>query len=192
MNHTWKTCYIRKKYNHGVWIKEKDPEYYEIKGNKIVVDNIDKPLKTLSNYKKGNLQDICKKLKIQFEFEGQKKFTKKKIEVSFTPHLSPMFRGILSTIYLDLNKNVNQSKVIALLSKFYKKEKFVKISKSNTLISTNDVINTNNCLISVCKSKFNNKIIILSAIDNLIKGGAGQAVQSLNNRFNYPQTTGLI
>ena len=76
---TWKTCYIRKKYNHGVWIKEKDPEYYEIKGNKIVVDNIDKPLKTLSNYKKGDLQDICKKLKIQFEFEGQKKFTKKKL-----------------------------------------------------------------------------------------------------------------
>ena len=110
-----------------------------------------------------------------------KKFTKKKIEVSFTPHLSPMFRGILSTIYLDLNKNVNQSKIISLLSKFYKKEKFIKISKSDTLISTNDVINTNNCLISVCKSKFKNKIIILSAIDNLIKGGAGQAVQSLNN-----------
>ena len=121
-----------------------------------------------------------------------KKFTKKQIEVSFTPHLSPMFRGILSTIYLDLNKNINQSKVISLLSKFYKKEKFVKISKSNTLISTNDVINTNNCLISVCKSKFNNKIIILSAIDNLIKGGAGQAVQSLNNRFNFPETTALI
>ncbi len=121
-----------------------------------------------------------------------KKFTKKKIEVIFTPHLSPMFRGILSTIYLDLNKNVNQSKVINLLSKFYKKEKFVKISKSNTPISTNDVINTNYCLISVCKSKYKNKIIILSAIDNLIKGGAGQAVQSLNNRFNYPETTGLI
>ena len=121
-----------------------------------------------------------------------KKFTKKKIEVSFTPHLSPMFRGILSTIYLDLNKNVNQSKIISLISKFYKKEKFIKISKSDTLISTNDVINTNNCLISVCKSKFKNKIIILSAIDNLIKGGAGQAVQSLNNKFNYPETTGLI
>ncbi len=121
-----------------------------------------------------------------------KKFTRKKIEVSFTPHLSPMFRGILSTIYLDMNKNVNQSKIISLLSKFYKKEKFIKISKSDTLISTNDVINTNNCLISVCKSKFKNKIIILSAIDNLIKGGAGQAVQSLNNRFNYPETTGLI
>lgn len=77
---SWKTCYIKKnRSNHGVWIKEKDPDYYEIKGNKIVVDNIDKPLKTLSSYKKGELQDICKKLKIQFEFEGQKKFTKKKL-----------------------------------------------------------------------------------------------------------------
>jgi len=121
-----------------------------------------------------------------------KKFTKKKIEVSFTPHLSPMFKGILSTIYLDLNRNINQPKVLRLLSKFYKNSKFVKVSKSNTLISTNDVINTNNCLISVCKSKFKNKIVILSAIDNLIKGGAGQAVQSLNNRLNFPETTGLL
>ena len=121
-----------------------------------------------------------------------KKFTKKEIEVSFTPHLSPMFRGILSTIYLDLQKNVTQKKVIKLLSNFYQKEKFVKVLKSNTLISTNDVINTNNCLISVCKSKFKNKIIILSVIDNLIKGGAGQAIQSLNNKFNFPETTGLI
>ena len=121
-----------------------------------------------------------------------KKFTKKKIEVSFTPHLSPMFRGILSTIYLDLNKNVNQSKVISLLSKFYKKEKFIKISKSNTLISTNDVINTNNCLISVCKSKFKNKIIILSAIDNLIKGAAGQAVQCFNISENIEETVSLV
>jgi len=121
-----------------------------------------------------------------------KKFTKKKIEVSFTPHMSPMFRGILSTIYLDLNKNINQAKIQAILSNFYKKEKFIKVLKSNSFISTNDVINTNNCIISVCKSKFKNKIIILSAIDNLIKGGAGQAIQSLNNRFNFPETTGLI
>jgi len=121
-----------------------------------------------------------------------KKFTKKKIEVSFTPHLTPMFRGILSTIYLDLEKNVSQKKVIKLLSNFYKREKFVKILKSNTLISTNDVINTNNCHISICKSKFKNKVIILSAIDNLIKGGAGQAVQSLNIKYKLPETTGLL
>jgi N-acetyl-gamma-glutamyl-phosphate reductase len=120
-----------------------------------------------------------------------RKFTKKEFQFTFTPHLSPMFRGILSTIYLDLENNISQSKVLNTLANFYKNEKFVKILKSNSLLSTNDVINTNNCYISVCKSKYSNKIIILSAIDNLIKGGAGQAVQNLNNKFNFPEKTGL-
>ena len=91
-----------------------------------------------------------------------------------------------------MNKNITQDKIYKTLINFYKNDYFIKIMSKNTYLSTNDVINTNNCLISVCKSKFNNKIIILSAIDNLIKGGAGQAVQSLNNRFNFPETTGLI
>ena len=120
-----------------------------------------------------------------------KKFTKQKIDFTFTPHLTPMFRGILSTIYIDLEDGVKQSKIIKKLSNFYKEDIFVRILKANTLISTNDVINTNNCLISVCKTKYKNKIIILSAIDNLIKGGAGQAVQNLNIKFNFPLKTAL-
>ena len=120
-----------------------------------------------------------------------KKYTKKEINFSFTPHLTPMFRGILSTIYIDLENGVTQSNVIKKLSTFYQKDNFVKILKQNTLISTNDVINTNNCHISVCKSKYKNKIVILSAIDNLIKGGAGQAVQNLNMKFNFPLKTAL-
>ena len=120
-----------------------------------------------------------------------RKFTKKKISFNFTPHLTPMFRGILSTIYVDLEPNVTQSKVFNNLSHFYKKDIFVKILKPDSLISTNDVINTNNCFISVCKTKYKNKIIILSSIDNLIKGGAGQAVQNLNTKFNFPLKTAL-
>ena len=120
-----------------------------------------------------------------------KKFTQKEISFNFTPHLTPMFRGILSTIYIDLENNVSQSKVIKVLKDFYKKEDFVKILKADRLISTNDVINSNNCFISVCKSKYKDKIIILSAIDNLIKGGAGQAVQNLNIKFNFPIKTAL-
>ena len=115
-----------------------------------------------------------------------KKFTKKQINFNFTPHLTPMFRGILSTIYIDLEKGVNQSKIIKRLSNFYKKESFVKIMNTDRLISTNDVINSNNCFISVCKTKYKDKLIILSAIDNLVKGGAGQAVQNLNIKFNFP------
>jgi len=115
-----------------------------------------------------------------------KKFTKKQINFNFTPHLTPMFRGILSTIYIDLENGVNQSKIIKRLSNFYKKESFVKIMNTDKLISTNDVINSNNCFISVCKTKYKDKLIILSAIDNLVKGGAGQAVQNLNIKFNFP------
>jgi len=110
---------------------------------------------------------------------------------NFTPHLTPMFRGILSTIYIDLENNATQSKVIKNLKDFYKKDIFVKVLDADTLISTNDVINSNNCYISICKSKYKNKIIILSAIDNLIKGGAGQAVQNLNMKFKFPLNTAL-
>jgi len=120
-----------------------------------------------------------------------KKFTKKQINFNFTPHLTPMFRGILSTIYIDLETGINQSKVIKKLSNFYKKDSFVKIMKADALISTNDVINSNNCFISVCKTKYKDKIIILSAIDNLIKGGAGQAIQNLNIKFNFPLKAAL-
>ena len=102
-----------------------------------------------------------------------------------------MFRGILSTIYVDLNKNMNISKIVKKLKNFYKQHIFIKILNSNSLISTNDVINSNNCTISICKTKYKDKIVILSAIDNLIKGGAGQAIQNFNIKFNFPLKTGL-
>ena len=125
---------------------------------------------------------------IQQEFKLN---TNKKVSFQFTPHLSPMFRGILSTIYLDIKKNIDIKKVTRFLKVYYKKEQFIKILNSNSLLSTNDVINTNNCHISVCKSNSKKKIIILSAIDNLIKGGAGQAVQNLNIIFKFNENEGL-
>ena len=120
-----------------------------------------------------------------------KKYTKRKFDFTFTPHLSPMFRGILSTIYLDLNKGKKINDLYRELLKFYRKVSFVKIQKINTLISTNDVINTNNCRISICKSRYKNKVIILSSIDNLIKGGAGQAIQNMNILNDFTVTEGL-
>ena len=119
-------------------------------------------------------------------------FSKKKIKFTFTPHLSPMFRGILSTIYLDLKGTTSLKKVDTVLNKFYQNDHFVKILPTNSFLSTNNVINTNYCYISICKSKHRNKIIILSAIDNLIKGGAGQAVQNLNYYFGYNEKKGLV
>ena len=118
-------------------------------------------------------------------------YTKTKINFTFTPHLSPMFRGILSTIYLDLKPKSSIQKVYKVLKKFHKNNKFVKVLGIDSLLSTNDVINTNNCYISVCKSKFKNKIIILSVIDNLIKGGAGQAIQNMNIKYGFKNYEGL-
>ena len=118
-------------------------------------------------------------------------YTKKKNYFDFTPHLSPMFRGIITTINVDLKKNIDAKKIHQYLSKFYKKSKFVQIKKINSLLSTNEVINTNNCLISICNSKNKNKLIILSAIDNLIKGGGGQAVQSMNMYYGFKEDEAL-
>ena len=120
-----------------------------------------------------------------------KKFTKKKLSFNFTPHLTSMFRGILSTIYLDLKPGSSIKSAHRELKKFHNKNKFVKVLDINSLISTNDVINTNNCYISLCNTKHKNKIIILSAIDNLIKGGAGQAIQNMNLKFNFKISEGL-
>ena len=102
-----------------------------------------------------------------------------------------MFRGIITTINVDLKKNIDAKKIHRYLSKFYKKSKFVQIKKINSLLSTNEVINTNNCLISICNSKNKNKLIILSAIDNLIKGGGGQAVQSMNIYYGFNEDEAL-
>ena len=127
-------------------------------------------------------------LEIQQEIN---KYTESKFSFTFTPHLTPMFRGILSTIYIDLNKGVTLKKIHKILCDNYSKSKFVRILKANTLVSTNDVINTNNCYISICNTKFKNKLIILSVIDNLIKGGAGQAIQNMNLKYNFPLSRGL-
>ena len=118
-------------------------------------------------------------------------YSKKKFSFTFTPHLTPMFRGILSTIYVDLNKGVDIKKLENILNAEYSKSRFVRILKTNSLLSTNNVINTNNCAIAICKTKYKNRVIILSAIDNLIKGGAGQAIQNMNLKFNFPKNRGL-
>jgi N-acetyl-gamma-glutamyl-phosphate reductase len=126
----------------------------------------------------------------EIEQEIKKNF-KRKFNFIFTPHLVPMFRGILSTIYIESSKKLSIKSIIKELKKAYVKDEFIKIKKQNTFLSTNNVINTNICEISVCKTKYKNKFIILSAIDNLIKGGAGQAIQNMNIKFDFPINRGL-
>ena len=117
---------------------------------------------------------------------------KKKVNVIFTPHLIPMFRGILSTIYLDLSKGFTAKKIYQIIKKYHKNNFFVKMAKFNNSVGTGNVINTNFCEITVCKSSKKNKIIIISSIDNLIKGASGQAVQNMNVACRLNERTGLV
>ena len=118
--------------------------------------------------------------------------TKKKIFYSFNPHLLPTFRGILSSIYLNMEKRISANFVKNYLKNYYKDSKFIKILKLNEPLGSGNVLNTNNCEISVCETRIKNKIIIFCAIDNLIKGASGQAIQNMNIAFKFPEHLGLI
>ena len=148
-------------------------------------------------FKYKNIYESISAYKVSFhrhlsEIDEQLKIVSKKdIKVQFTPHLSPMFRGILSTIYIDLRKNISANKIYLFLKNNYKNNHFIKFSKFNTPIGTGDVMNTNFCKISVCIDRKKNKAIILSAIDNLLKGGSGQAVQNMNLLYNFNENFGF-
>ena len=119
------------------------------------------------------------------------KISKRNIKYSFNPHLLPTFRGILTSIYLELDNKTSIKKIRDTLLNFYKKNQFIKILKLNTELGSGNVLNTNNCEISICESRIKNKFIVFSAIDNLIKGASGQAVQNMNLIFKYPEGLGL-
>jgi N-acetyl-gamma-glutamyl-phosphate reductase len=119
------------------------------------------------------------------------KYTKKKVLFTFNPHLIPTFRGILTSIYVDISNSSNVNRIKNELVKFYKKDKFIKILKTNSELGSGNVINTNDCEISVCNTMIKNKIVIFCAIDNLIKGASGQAIQNMNLIFGFSQHLGL-
>lgn len=116
---------------------------------------------------------------------------KSKIQVEFTPHLIPTFRGMISTIYVEAAKNSNVFKIYEFLKKFYKKSSFVRVLPKNVFPNTNNVMNNNFCDINVFSGRDSKQIIIVSAIDNLVKGAAGQAVQNMNLRIGVDEIVGL-
>jgi len=119
-------------------------------------------------------------------------FTNQKIHYVFNPHIIPTYRGILSTIYADLAPKQSINNIINCLKLFFKNHTFVKInSNKKKQYGTNDVLNTNNCEISICKGQLKNQIMIFSAIDNLVKGAAGQAIQNMNLINNWKDNLGL-
>ena len=119
------------------------------------------------------------------------KHTKKRVEFTFNPHLLPTFRGILSAIYVNVKPEISIAILRKCLIKFYRKSKFIKILKPNTQLGSGNVLNTNYCEISICETRIKNKLIIFSAIDNLVKGASGQAIQNMNLLYNFKENLGL-
>jgi N-acetyl-gamma-glutamyl-phosphate reductase len=115
----------------------------------------------------------------------------KQLKVTFSPHLVPMDRGILSTIYATANKAITTEKIVKLYKEFYGGEPFVRILTKGNLPSTAFVRGSNFCDIAPLVDARTGRIIIVSAIDNLVKGASGQAVQNMNIICGFPETMGL-
>jgi N-acetyl-gamma-glutamyl-phosphate reductase len=114
---------------------------------------------------------------------------KQKVNITFVPHLVPMIRGILATIYVDLLDPKIDVKQFFINS--YKAEKFVTIMEEDAFPETRSVKASNFCQIALKKIPNSNKLVVMSVIDNLVKGAAGQAIQNMNIMFNFDEDTGL-
>lgn len=113
------------------------------------------------------------------------------VKVSFTPHLIPMDRGILSTIYVRLKKKRTTGELISLFEKHYKGERFIRISPEKLFPSTSQVRGSNFCDIGMRADTENKTAIIVSVIDNLVKGASGVAVQNMNLMMGFKESEGL-
>jgi N-acetyl-gamma-glutamyl-phosphate reductase len=115
----------------------------------------------------------------------------RKLVVNFTPHLMPMNRGILSTIYVRLAPGATLGDLRAVLEGAYRDEPFVRVLPDGSLPATRHVRATNLCLIGLSRDRVANRAILVSAIDNLVKGASGQAIQNMNAMLGIPETTAL-
>lgn len=114
-----------------------------------------------------------------------------KITINFTPHLVPMNRGILATAYASLKKDVTYKEVKAIYDKYYADEKFVRVLEKDVCPQTKWVEGSNYVDVNFKIDPRTNRIIMMGAIDNLVKGAAGQAVQNMNLMFGLKESEGL-
>jgi N-acetyl-gamma-glutamyl-phosphate reductase len=113
------------------------------------------------------------------------------ITVNFTPHLMPMNRGILATIYVRLAKGAGVAELRRTLDAAYAGEPFVRIVPAGAMPATQHVRGSNLCLIGLAADRVKGRAILVAAIDNLVKGASGQAVQNMNVMLGLPETAGL-
>jgi N-acetyl-gamma-glutamyl-phosphate reductase len=116
---------------------------------------------------------------------------KKSLTVDFTPHLLPLDRGILSTIYGGLSKKIDTSSALKLYKKTFAGEPFVTVRDEDSFPNTKDVRGTNFCHMGIKVNSRTNTLIIVTAIDNLVKGAAGQAIHNMNIMMGFDETEGL-
>jgi N-acetyl-gamma-glutamyl-phosphate reductase len=113
------------------------------------------------------------------------------VSLTFVPHLIPISRGIYTTIYADLQDGSTESDIFNVLEFFYANAPFVRIMRTG-IPEIRNVTNTNYCDIAVRVDPNNQRLIVMSVIDNLVKGAAGQAVQNMNLMFGFPEEEGLL
>ena len=113
------------------------------------------------------------------------------VKINFTPHLVPMNRGILVTSYATLKKNVSYEEVKAIYDKYYEKEKFVRVLPKGVTPEVRWVHGSNYVDVNFVIDERTNRVIMMGAMDNLVKGAAGQAVQNMNLLFGLPEDMGL-
>ena len=115
----------------------------------------------------------------------------RKIPMTFVPHLAPMNRGLYATLYVTLAKRISEASLRSLYERQYEEEPFIRILPKGSWPRVQSVAGTNRCEIGIHLDPSGKKAVILSAIDNLGKGAAGQAVQNMNLLLSLPETTGL-
>lgn len=125
--------------------------------------------------------------------QGLNWFSEQPVNLTFMPHLTPMIRGILATLYAPVKAGVELTadSLQALYEQSYGAEPFVDVLPPGQFPATRNVKGANTCQISVNYLAYNNRVVVLSAIDNLVKGASGQAVQIMNIMFGLPEKTGL-
>lgn len=123
--------------------------------------------------------------------QGIEQFSNQKFPVTFTTHLVPMTRGIMATSYAPVNAGVTEEQLVSCLKETYAGRPFVRIMNESVKFCTKQVAGSNYCDIHVKVDPRTNRATIVSVIDNLVKGAAGQAVQNLNVQFGLDETTGL-
>jgi len=116
---------------------------------------------------------------------------KKPVKVNFTPHLLPVDRGILTTVYASLAKKATTLEVLSLYKRLYRGEPFVRVLEAEKFPNIKAVRGSNRCDIGLKVNTRTNTLVIVSAIDNLVKGASGAAVQNMNVMMGFPEDTGL-